>query len=480
MKWFKRTLLSIIRRLGKSFLLFLVVFMMANLLAGSLGVIQTSDTIKTVLKESIAPKVSFAYEKEYKENKINYTRDVTLHEIKQYNQSLEHMSKDENVKAFEQHYSMSAYAKYSDLGWEEDDPRDFNLNFYSTNVIEPMYFKDNDHRLSSMQKNRFLTEEELQSDEVYMVVDQMLGTVQEWGGAVVQTGLNILDNKVTLVLRSPSYINNEMQMHEYEFEATVVGVLFNRAKEPFHNCVYVSNQAMMKLLDDANSYFKSVGAEEVTCELQATHLSMESIEDVDTFMSNNETSIDSLPEGFVYSSSVDTYKKNVGPIENLDTIAKVIFIIAIVATVVILGLVIVFFISDRKKEMGIYLSVGEKKKHIVYQIVCEIVIISTLAIGCASVSGLFLGDKLSDYMLDVQRYVQREQEIGIPNLKPIYKPVRNGISIQTRDDIIDQYEVQPTAEYFLTIFIVGELSVIVSTILPMMYLSSLKPKEIML
>ena len=83
-------------------------------------------------------------------------------------------------------------------------------------------------------------------------------------------------------------------------------------------------------------------------------------------------------------------------------------------------------------------------------------------------------------MLDVQRYVQREQEIGIPNLKPIYKPVRNGISIQTRDDIIDQYEVQPTAEYFLTIFIVGELSVIVSTILPMMYLSSLKPKEIML
>ena len=480
MKWFKRTWLSIIRRPGKSFLLFLVVFMMANLLAGSLGIIQTSGTIKEVLKESIAPKVSFAYEKEYTENKIRYTREVTIDEIEKYDNTINVLANDENVIGFEQHYSLSAIAKYSDLGWQEDDPREFDLNFYSTNVIEPTYFKENDHRLSSLQENRFLTNEELQSDEVYMVVDQMLGTVQEWGGAVVQTGLNILDNKVTLVLRSPSYINNEMQMHEYEFEATVVGVLFNRAKEPFHNCVYVSNQAMMKLIDDANAYFKSVGAEEVTCELQATHLSMESIEDVDTFMSNNETSIDSLPEGFVYSSSVDTYKKNVGPIENLDTIAKVIFIIAIVATVVILGLVIVFFISDRKKEMGIYLSVGEKKRHIVYQIVCEIVIISTLAIGCASVSGLVLGDKLSDYMLDVQRYVQREQEIGIPNLKPIYKPVRNGISIQTRDDIIDQYEVQPTAEYFLTIFIVGELSVILSTILPMMYLSSLKPKEIML
>ena len=476
MKWFKRTLLSIVRRPGKSFLLFLVVFMMANLLAGSLGIIQTSGTIKEVLKESIAPKVSFAYEKEYTENKIRYTREVTINEIQQYDATINQLANDQNVVGFEQHYSLNVIAKYSDLGWQENDPREFQLGFYSTNVIEPTYFKENDHRLASLQGNRFLTSDELQSNEVYIVVDQMVGSVKELLGGTVPTGLNELDNVVTLVLRS----TDGEQIYEYEFTAKVVGVLFNRAKEPFHNCVYVSNNALLNLVNNANSYFESVGADVITCELESTNLSMDSIENVDSFLTNNSNLMQSLPEGFIYSSSVDTYKKNVGPIENLDTIAKVIFIIAIVATFIILGLVIVFFISDRKKEMGIYLSVGEKKKRIVYQLLVEIMLVSTVAITCASFSGLFLGDKLSNYMLEVQRYVQREQEIGIPNLKPIYKPVRNGISIQTRDDIIDNYEVEANLEYFLTIFMVGELSVIISTVLPMMYLSSLKPKEIML
>ena len=480
MKWFKRTILSIIRRPGKSFLLFLVVFMMANLLAGSLGVIQTSDTIKEVLKESIAPKVSFAYEKEYKENKVHYTRTVTLEEINQYDEIINEMAKDENVVSFEQHYSMPAYARYKDLGWAATDERQISMNLYSTNVIESSYFVEGDHKLSSLQKNRFLTEAELDSTDVYIVVDQTLSSVYEMFSGRVSTGLNDLNREVTLVLKSYAVVDGVKQEVVYEFSAKIVGVLFNRGKVPFHDCVYISNTAFLNLMNDANAYFRSVGANEIICELQSSSFAMESIDTVNAFMNNNATQIDSLPEGFIYSSSVDTYKKNIGPVENLDTIAKVIFIIAIVATVVILGLVIVFFISDRKKEMGIYLSVGEKKKHVVYQLLCEIVIISTLAIGCASFSGLVLGDKLSDYMLEVQRYVQREQEIGIPNLKPTYKPVKNGISIQTRDDIIDQYEVQPTAEYFLTIFIVGELSVIVSTILPMMYLSSLKPKEIML
>ena len=52
--------------------------------------------------------------------------------------------------------------------------------------------------------------------------------------------------------------------------------------------------------------------------------------------------------------------------------------------------------------------------------------------------------------------------------------------VKKANDVIDQYEVKPNVEYFLTIFVVGELSVIISTVLPMMYLSSLKPKEIML
>ena len=208
---------------------------------------------------------------------------------------------------------------------------------------------------------------------------------------------------------------------------------------------------------------------------------MDSIEDVEIFTNQNETILSSLPEGFVYESSADKYKKNAGPVENLDTIAKFVFIISVFATFIILGLVIIFFMGDRKKEIGVYLSVGERKKNVIRQFLVEVLLVSTLAISCASISGLFLGDKLSNYMLDVQRYVQREQALGdIAKYTPIYTPVKNGISLQTRDDVINNYEVKANVEYFMIIFVVGELSIIISSVLPMVYLSSFKPKEIML
>lgn len=484
MKWFKRTLLSIVRRPGKSFLLFLVVFMMANLLAGSLSVIQTSSNIKEALKESIAPKVSFAYEKYYKKDRGSYVRHVTFDEINQYQDTMDTLKNDANVILFEQHYMLNVVSKFKDCGWPSYDTREFALGLYSTNVIEPTYFKEAKHKLLSSQENRFFTKEELQSDEILIIVDSKLATYQDLLSNPISTGLNEIGNEVTLVVKSPSlYYNNKTksyQPYEYSFKAKVVGVVENFTNIPVQNCAYISDQALFKIVDDANAYFASIHAKPITCELESSMFSMESIDTVASFMDENAELIDALPEGFVYDSSIDTYKKNVGPVENLDTIATVILVIAILATFVILGLVIIFFINDRKKEMGIYLSVGEHKKHIVLQLVCEIVLVATLAIGCASVSGLFLGDKLSGYMLEVQRYVQRENSLGVPNLKPIYKPVKNGISLKTRDDVIRNYEVKPTMEYFLIIFVVGEVSVLVSTILPMAYLSSLKPKDIML
>ena len=60
------------------------------------------------------------------------------------------------------------------------------------------------------------------------------------------------------------------------------------------------------------------------------------------------------------------------------------------------------------------------------------------------------------------------------------QPIDGALSLKTRDDVIDNYEIKPSVEYFAIIYAVGELTVIVSCVAPIWYLCSLKPKEIML
>lgn len=60
MKWFKRSLLSITRRPGKSLLLFLVVCAMVSLLAGSLSIINTTNNVKNELKRGFGATASIS------------------------------------------------------------------------------------------------------------------------------------------------------------------------------------------------------------------------------------------------------------------------------------------------------------------------------------------------------------------------------------------------------------------------------------
>ena len=486
MKWSKRMWLSIIRRPIKSLLIFLVVFIMSSLLAGALSIVQTSGQIKENLKASISPQISISYEKEYKYNKKKYVRSTNVEEMKEYISILDNMKKDENVLSSQEHYTLDIFAQLDDLGWDNDNKDEFAIELLSTNVIEPSYFIKGEHKLLSMQDNKFLTKEQLESNEIYLIVDHKVGSIREMFNPLpVSTGLNEIGNEVTLTIKSSStYFDetiNEDIPYEYKFKAKVAGVLFNKAKQPSENVAYISPYALMKVVDDANDYFNKIGVNKVAYELHSSTLTADSIEKIEEFSERNKDLINQLKDGFVYETSSEVYKKNVGPVENLDAIASIILVTAIVATFIVLGLIVVLSISERRKEIGIYSSVGESKKNIIYQILCEILLISTLAIGCSSVSGLFLGNKLSDYMLDVQRYVQREQQLGaLAKVPVLYKPVDDGISLQNRDDVIDNYEVKPNLEYFVTIVIVSQASVLISCVIPIVYLSSLKPKEIML
>ena len=476
MKWFRRAWLSVIRQPKKTITLFLVAFVMGNLLAGSLGIIMTCEQIRNYLKEDLGKTASIVgdFAEDYYLF-INYNEKKTG--INDYVSIVNQLLEDERVVSGEYHIFLSGFSK--------NDVKNKWFNFYGTNLSVSSEFLDGTHKLTSSE-SRFFTDEELEDGKYVAIVDSELGYeyIQTPAGAVpISTGLCEVGNVVALSVEVRyTDENGSVSSDYYDYDFEVIGAFTSNGDSSVQSAIYIPNNALLDILSKTIEQTNQKGYDvELYFRPDYASYALDENVNLDEFDSYAKELLLPISEDFEYTSSNTTYKKNAGPMENLNTIANVIFIASVFATIIVLGLVVISLIVERKKEMGIYKSIGEKKNNIMMQIICEVVLVATIATSLSSISGLFLGNKLSDYMLEVQRYVQRDQNLsafsGIP---VIYNPIEDGFVFNTRDDLINNYEIKPSVEYFVVMFFVGELTVIISCSLPLVYLLSLKPKEIMI
>ncbi|WP_434127517.1 FtsX-like permease family protein, partial [Enterococcus faecium] len=75
----------------------------------------------------------------------------------------------------------------------------------------------------------------------------------------------------------------------------------------------------------------------------------------------------------------------------LSQISSYVVVIAVIASLIIISLIIVLFTRDRKYELGIYLSLGERRKYVFAQIVLELLLIGVSAMLISLVTGNMLG-----------------------------------------------------------------------------------------
>ena len=98
----------------------------------------------------------------------------------------------------------------------------------------------------------------------------------------------------------------------------------------------------------------------------------------------------------------DLYQQMVEPINNVASFSKNIVYLVTIAGAIILGLIVMLGIRERKYEMGVLLAIGEKKGKLIGQFIVEILIIAVFAIGIASLTGNVVADKIGDQLLSQQ------------------------------------------------------------------------------
>ncbi|MED3201394.1 ABC transporter permease [Bacillus toyonensis] len=173
------------------------------------------------------------------------------------------------------------------------------------------------------------------------------------------------------------------------------------------------------------------------------------------------------------------YKQMIGPIENISSTSQMIIYIVSIAGAIILGLIIMLSIKTRRKEMGILLSIGEKKWKLMAQFVVEVVCIAILAFGLSITTGAKVSQYIGDNLLSSE-VATASEETNNPQNGTVMMSGPGGTVQNQKEDPIDKIDVSVTGEDVGKMGGIGLAIAILATLLPALSILHLNPKQILL
>lgn len=136
-------------------------------------------------------------------------------------------------------------------------------------------------------------------------------------------------------------------------------------------------------------------------------------EKMDAFVKAAEkTGLDT--DEFSLTTNDQVYQQMVQPLENVKSFANKIVLLVAIAGTVILALIIMLTIRERKYEIGVLMSLGEKRVKIIGQFFAELVVVLIIAMVIAGVSGKFVGDAVGQQLIEQQTTTTTSQGQGGP------------------------------------------------------------------
>lgn len=123
-------------------------------------------------------------------------------------------------------------------------------------------------------------------------------------------------------------------------------------------------------------------------------------ENMDDFLAKAKKLIDT--DTFSLQSNDAAYQSMLEPLNNVASFSKNVVLLVAVAGIIILTLIIMITIRERRHELGVLLSLGESRIKIILQLFTEVALCMILALGVAAVSGNVVANVVGQQLLEQQ------------------------------------------------------------------------------
>ena len=499
MNFIKRGWLSLTRRKGKAIILFAVFFILGNVMAGAVSIRQASTNVESVIKKQLGSTATIdldykALEKAYQEEDNFKLSPLDLDMLKKlgespyvkyYDYSLSAMVGKGDLKPFTSEKEQNGSMAMSVAG-AAGGGSDFTLK--GVQYPDVLDFKNKKAKLID---GRVFSEEDIKNGKKVTIISQKVAKennlkvgdklvlpneIYDYSSGLTEDAEPLASRDLSLeVIGIFEPIDVEPVEGEKDESGNMQMDFFNTM---YQNTMYVPNAVTQEETKYQKEELSKVLPEEMQGNMEDMYeptYVLKTPEMSDSFKKESENLI---PKPYKLNSSTDEYDSIAAPIKSMEKLSTYVLIAAVGASLLIVSLVVLLFLRDRKHEFGVYLSLGEKRGHILGQIIFEVVTIACLALSLSVFSGNFLSSGLYYSMIQNQIQAQAEKEADDGSGMFVFNP--NQGSQLTEDDVSDSYQVKLTPTYVMTFFGLGIATTLGATIVPMTYLIRLNPKKIML
>lgn len=473
MKWMKRTFTSIFRKPAQSILMFVIVFVLGNVLFASIAIKQTSEDVKLEMRARIPSYLNINKTNHHNSNAI-YIKMIDL---------ISELEKDERVIGVTEHAltSFDHVVVYdeSDPFYDPEEP----YEVYSTSM-SGVYDVNRSIYEYEIVEGRYFTQEELDNGERKILIDIYDAQYEN-----INIGDKISRDIYNYKIEDNQVVTDFDRLIHYEFE--VIGIysskdINSKYQIPEDNKVLytevpgkcleeiydLQNEVLDNHTEEEKRIFEDLGYgsyRRPTREVTFMQLSLKGIDASEQMQEELLNNMNYPKSYYSLTSAIEDYRYVQAPLENLVALANVALWASVVLIVVLLGLVSILFIRNRTFEIGVLMAMGERKMNILLQFVCEIVLVGLLATSLSMVSGNKLGSAISEEFMRIQIDTDYEMEYQEKNPDMV-----------TQLDLLETYHIEMDASYVGSIYAVSAFILIVSSAAPVLYILNINPKKVLM
>ena len=508
----KCAIISILRQPAKSVTLFILLFILGNLMMGALVIQQAVSNTEMKLMASIPPVATLIQDWAWIlsvpiEEQLEYSTTLfqeSIHEVGRlpyvstFNIKMETSSSDpllsqELVRSEELSLDMASLTEMDRN--RITDPWSVS-NFHGvpegwdTFFLRGIYFSekmaDINSGLMSIAEGRTFTSEELTSSAPVALISRQLAQVnglQVGDNLPLRNGIShfgeLLSQKeihlevVGIFDLDTNFFDYENNFHAFEDEFRQI----NRIHVPL-GVVEAIERYNFEINQKLDPWFLDFQFEDLR-DYNSIFI-LNDIHDLSAFI---ESARSLLPPNWM-AEGLATYVFGSldASMQNISWVMETVLSGAVAASITVTSLLILLFIKDRKKEIGIYLALGKRKIGISSQILLEVSWVAILALTLSLFSGNLLAEGLSQHMLatevahyEQQRISARWGSMNDPHDLLIYSPPR-----MSQEEMVEAFDLSVSTNSIVLYYLIGMGTIWASIALPMVYLMKINPKKILM